>query len=758
MAGGSSTLQTQLNAGELSPLLYGRTDLARYAAGARYSLNMLPLAQGPSTRRPGSQFLGSVQNHDKRSWLARFVFGPRDAWLIEFGDSVLRLWTDGGLALSGGSPILLTTPYAATQLVDEDGCFRLRLAQAGDLSWIASGQNRVRLLKRLAVDTWTIEIFTPEGGPWEKENTGTTTVYASAATGSVTLTASSAIFTSAHVDSLFRIWSENPAGVRPWEAQQNITATGELRRSDGKVYKALNTGWTGNTRPTHTRGKAFDASDTIPDPDGSGSIAAGIEWEYQHAGYGWVEITGFTSSTVVTGTVKSRLPADVVGSGNATTRWQFGAWGGSAGWPLAVGFAFDRLVFARGRTLWMSRTDDFFSFHDRSHGQVLADDGLTLTLTGPEINEIRWLQDTAAGLVIGTDGGEYLLSKQNGSQVLGAVTDGTRNVQVQRQTSYGVASVRPAAAHGRTLFIQAGNRSLRELTYRLETDRLGAADLSIIAEHMLEPGIVDMAWQGTPDNVLWLALADGTLATLTYMPEQEVLAWSRHQLGGAAIVESVETIPTQDGSRYEVWLAVRRTINGAVRRYVERLAGRWRYGANVAAQEGRFLDSWLAYDGAPAATFSGATHLHNQIVACLADGTIRPRRTIGAGGTYELDQPASKGYLGLPYTSQLEGLPPPGGDAMGPTDGRRVRTRRVGLLVLESGPYETGRGDGTWRRGIDERARDLPLGSAPPLVTGWQHGTGELGHNERQIVAVRTDEPQPLTIAAKLELRDAGNP
>ena len=68
-----------------------------------------------------------------------------------------------------------------------------------------------------------------------------------------------------------------------------------------------NTATTGTITPTHTEGARYDGDN-------------GVQWQYLHSGYGWGEITGFTSTTVVDFTVISRIPADAVGSGNASTR------------------------------------------------------------------------------------------------------------------------------------------------------------------------------------------------------------------------------------------------------------------------------------------------------------------------------------------------------------------------------------------------------------------------------------------------------
>jgi len=109
-----------------------------------------------------------------------------------------------------------------------------------------------------------------------------------------------------------------------------------------------------------------------------------------------------------------------------------------------------------------------------------------------------------------------------------------------------------------------------------------AFDLTLLNDRILKDGVIQMAYQQEPDSVIWAVRGDGQLATLTYQPDQDVLGWSRQIIGGAfqgshAVVESVATIPGQDGAgqfkssaeRDEVWVVVKREINGTTKRYIE---------------------------------------------------------------------------------------------------------------------------------------------------------------------------------------------
>jgi hypothetical protein len=744
----ASPLFPALNGGELSPLLIARIDLAKFGVAVRRLLNWLPLKEGPITRRPGFRHLGAVRNSAQRTWLVPFVFGRLDAWVLELSSSNLRFWHEGGLVeTSPGNPYVVSTPWGATNLENDEGAFRLTFAQARDRMWFAGGRKSPRLLERSAATSWTLSTFAPQEGPWMKENTDKSlTMWASAGVNTVgsvvTLTKSSA-FTPWPADwnnssNLIRLFVSPSSAKTPWEPGKAV-ALNARRYSDGKCYVAKNAGTTGTVRPVHTAGRQFDG-------DG------GVEWEFLHPGYGVVSYWAGVDATNFNVKIVEPLPSELFSaSADATYRWQVHAWDGDVYAPQAVGFAFSRLVFARGNTLWFSRTDDFFSFADRSFGEVLADDGVTVTLTGPEITEVRWLHETAAGLLVGTDGGEYLVTKANNSEVFGAVTDATRNVEAKQHTAYGCAPIRPALAHGKALTVDASRSELREIERRLEVDRLSGLDLTAMAGHILGAGVIWTAWQGKPDNLLWCGLEDGTLACLSYLPEQEVVAWSRHEVAGTdagpAVVEHGVTIPADDGKSSELWVVTRRTVNGGTVRHVERLAPRWRHGAGLGPGDSRHVDAWLTYSGSPTTTISGLSHLRGEEVHGLADGFAVGPLTVSAGGSVTLPNAASSVVLGLPYTSSVALLVPDGGGQEGPATQKLRRARRMIATILESGDAFRA-GVLAVLRSISERSAQLPLDTVPPLVSGDVVVPLDLGRSYRPDLRLEVDSPLPFTVAA----------
>lgn len=190
------TLKSALNAGELSPLLRGRMDVARYQNGLERCRNMLPLVGGGVTRRPGTRYVAeAAQTADVL--LFPFVVstsGTRIGYMLEFTTLKIRVYKDGAPVLSGGSPLEIVTTYTAEQLAD------IHFAANENSLYLAHPQHAPRRLLRTTDTDWTLENINIRKQPLRRPiGTEDITIQASATTGVVTLTASAALFHVGHV-------------------------------------------------------------------------------------------------------------------------------------------------------------------------------------------------------------------------------------------------------------------------------------------------------------------------------------------------------------------------------------------------------------------------------------------------------------------------------------------------------------------------------------------------------------------------------
>lgn len=589
----ASPIQGSFNGGEWSPRAEGRVDVAKYGSSTRRLECFLPMVQGPAVKLGGFRYVAEVKDSSARTWLVRFEYNTQQAYVLEFGHLYVRVYANHGQVLSGGLPLEVATPYTSSDLTNSDGTFGLRMIESADVLYITHTSYAPRKLARTGPTTWVLTTLSPQGGPFKTENITATTVYASATTGAVTLTASAGIFQAGHVGSLFFLKVQDLSKIPPWEAYTEIVnGTGNnplnlRRRSDSKNYICTTsyaiTGAgltaavrTGTIKPVHTSGTSKDGTGNSVN---NVAELVGVDWQFTDPGYGAVLITGYTSPTQVAGTVVAMsnsgiaaLPSYVVGAGNPTTRWAFGAWSSVEGWPSHVAFFRERLVFGRAQRVWMSVAGDYECFDKyNDSGEVAADQAITVDLQSTQVNNMLWMETfspSVEALMVGTAASEFVVKSQTENMVFGP-----ENVTSAMVSTYGSRNLQPRRIGNVILYAQRAGTKLRDLNYDFYSNQDGSNDQSVLSEHLLLPGVQQIDYQQEPFSVLWTAMRDGSLAAMTYSreqyPEPPHGGWSRHPVaGGLGAVESVCCIPDPDQSRDEMWTIVKITVNGTTKRYV----------------------------------------------------------------------------------------------------------------------------------------------------------------------------------------------
>ena len=747
----ASPLRSTFNAGELSPLMDGRTDVGKYANGCKVLENFIPAVQGPAVRRAGTRYVNEVKASANRTWLARFEFNVTQAYVLEFGDQYIRFYTNHGVLLSGGSPYEIASPYAVADLTDTtDGTFTLSMVQSGDVIYIAHPNYPTQKLSRFGNTNWTIAPVVFANGPFKTQNsTKANTIYASATTGTVTLTASSATFTSAMVGSYIYLEPADLSVIKPWTAGQEYTTNpfNTFRRSDGKTYICKTNGtptsgkvWrTGGDKPIHTYGTQADGDGSAV--SGTTCEKQGLDWLYVDSGYGYAKITGYTNSTTVTADVQGDwpLPNGVVGSTNATFRWAMGSFSAVEGYPSKVCFFRERLTLSKGQQLFFSVAGDFENFANKdASGQIVADRAIQVTISSDVVNTVQWLSPNQS-LLIGTSGAEFACAENTTNE---AFAPG--NVKIEKQTSEGSRSVAPVGVGYSTLMVQRSGRKVKELSYNFQQNGYVSNDLTVLAEHVTKTGIVQTTWHKEPYVAMWSVRSDGALLGFTFNKEQDVLGWHRHTLGGSGIVESVCVIPSPNRDRDELWMIVKRTINGATKRYVEYLEREYQDGD--AQADAFYVDAGATYSGSPVTTISGLGYLEGKTVQVLADGSAHPDVVV-TSGAITLQRSASKVQVGLGFTSTLQTNRIEAGAGDGTAQGKTKRITKVVIrfyntLGAKAGP------DATHLDQIEFRTGSSLMDVAPPLFTGDKLIEWPGGYDFDGYVMVKQDQPLPMTVVA----------
>ena len=599
--------QASFGAGEMSPDLYGRDDLDRYAVGARSLYNFFAHPFGGASNRPGTKFINSVKNSTKATRLVPFQFSQTQAYVLEFGDYYIRFYKDGGIIVDGSNNIVeVATPYSASEV------YNLHFTQSADTLYICHRSFQPRTLTRSSHTSWTLSKFSNIRGPVREENTTSDTLTASGLTGEVTVTASSpgaGGFEARHVGMMFRmshsvngqfvsisnVSSQTTGAIRcygDWSLVVSDAETGDLQ-----VQQSDDNGSTWKTIKEY----ALYSTSTLSDSGTTDrpcllrlvwSGGNGFRVYLSAAPYmndAFLTITEVLSATQVKAVVYTDANENVWGlsSTSPTMYFALGAWNEFYGYPRCCVFYQDRLVFASTTedplTLWFSETGNYVGFYQHS-GTLQDDDAIIAPLVSSAVNAIENMVSLGYILCF-TAGGEWKVGASSASAALTY-----KSISAVQQSYIGSSPLPPVVVGDRALYATALGNVVNDFAYDVYSDTFKGSDLTLYARHLFRNySIIDWAYQSAPDNIIWVIRSDGKVLSFTFIKEQEVWAWGIHETSG--MVESICSIAGD--SQNDIYFVVKRTINGSTVRYVEKLAPRM---ASNNIRDQFFVDAGLTYD------------------------------------------------------------------------------------------------------------------------------------------------------------------
>jgi hypothetical protein len=556
--------QWSFNGGELSQRIQTRVDLEVSRIALATMLGWLPLLQGPALAAPGTHFVASAAGPSR---LIPFEYNPTQGYAIEASTGAFRFYTnDTRIESSPGVPYEVAHGYSYDELLALD------YQQSADVLYLAGAGKKQQKLSRLAAATFAIADLDLRNGPIETGNsdeTITVSVSAGALTvgGTPTLVSNNPIFAAGDVGSLFEIEAKDFNDIKSWEPGVDNVPNGTKLQWGGRVYQIVAvTDFTGSVPPEHDEGDAWDGIGVGQDSGDHGPYGCKLRYLYNR--FGLVKIIQFLSPTSVKVQVIKRL-ADSVAT-TPTWKWAFGAFSDTRGWPDTVGLWNDCLVFTKGNKGFTSVIGEFDNFaHRDSSGDFQRD--LAGQFTLPTHATVNW-QAADRYLLLGTD------TANSPSSAFRSRPE-RRDRRCSRsgcKVRNGSKKTKPIQADGRMLFVQKAGRKLRELGYAIQQDRYVAPDMTRLADHIGIPGYTELAWQAEPERLAWAVRGDGTLAAMTYDPEQQVMGWCRRELGGGCSRRSACRITDPDGKRDQLWLSVEARNRGA--HWVLRMAKLWELG------------------------------------------------------------------------------------------------------------------------------------------------------------------------------------
>jgi hypothetical protein len=472
--------------------------------------------------------------------------------------------------------------------------------------------------------------------------------------------------------------------------------------------------------------------------------------------WGYVQITAFTSTTVVTVTVLSTLT-----NTNAKTNWRMGVWSATTGYPSCATFYEDRLFFA-GATVYPQRFDgsnssQYTNFSpSATDGTVSASNAVSGVLNSVDVNAIQWMAPHDKGLLIGTTRSEWRVRATNQDD---AITP--TNITFKPQTSRGSTATAPVAAGDAVLFIQRAGRKLREMAHVAVLDKFKTPDLTALAEHVSSPSMEELTYQEQPQAIVWARRSDGVLLGMSYDRDAGVIAWHRHELGGSSsadgldipILKSMAVVVDPTGVRDEWYGIVQRYINGGTKQYVEYMSKTWETGD---AQENAFYVDCGWTDLTPGTdTITGLWHLEGETLGVYIDGAHLPDVTV-SNGTAVLATTGTVKTIGYFYPSDGQTMPLEGGSQDGSSQGKIKRIAKLGFWLLDTlglkyGPDADNLTELIVRQWGDE------FGVATSLFTGVLRERFEGDYDKLGQVYFRSDGPFPANVLALMPQFDTAD-
>lgn len=764
------TLHSNFTAGELAPAVWARADLPKYAQGAKELRNLLVRPQGGVTSRPGTQYVAEIPGPlDVPLQLMPFTIAASESYVLCWGDGQLFIVRDGGLVAKASTSRTVTVTtvngvarcqltshgFTANALVfvDQttdtglDRClFRVEL-DGPNAFWLRTVPGNVRAPRRdLPDNTARVTAIYSVVSPYP------------ASALPVALARDQATGYILHRDYAVRRLQRQ--AVDNWiltaetfgpsiSPPTNVTATRE-QNNGNKTYRYVVSavdGATGEESLPSAEATVNNAGSNYKNRISWDPVAeAGryIVYKFDNGVFGYIggtDGTSFVDDDITPDT--SDTPQKLVNPFNSANNY-----------PAYGTFFEQRLVLAGTRAavggVWMSQTATPRNFNVSQ--PLKASDAISFRVRANEITELTGVIPMDK-LVLLTASGAWTVRGGEQQEYLTP-----RNVVLRPLLTRGAAAVPPLLIGDVALYATRGGRELRDLSL---TRDVTSIDLTILARHLFDNrSIQAMAYQQSPFSVVWVVFDDGKVAAMTYIPEHQIWAWSSIEFGGTDVfVESVASVPEARGDA--VYFLLRRRVNGAMRRYVERLVDLWpavtvpadasyerdRY---APAELASFLDCSRRYVlAAQTKAIDGLHHLEGERVAVVADGEVFTNLVV-TNGTIELPTLARVIDVGYPFMRRLRTLDLDLGSVadVGTVLNRPKTAVEVHVLV------ENTRG---FKLGYEAKSRvqwagqsSLAPSSDPMLFSGYVRLTPWWDWAPGGNLIVEQPAPLPLTIGAVL--------
>lgn len=570
-----SPIQNDFSGGVFSPVAQARSDLQRYKVGLALCENAIPTNQGPATKRSGTRFLAFPPVNGPTR-LIPFSYSNGENFMIEFTDFTMRIYKNRTLLLVGASP------YSSAELRD------LKYTQSLNKLFLVSGGRIPTVLTRQTDLIWSLDDFPFYFPPLLSNG----------------LDSRLTIITNPTLSALVTVNTVGPNTTVISKFNNALNITNVVDRGDGvpritvNIPNALANGSlvniSGVTGTTNVNGDHFLTKSspltydligvTFNAPYGAGGslapalvltgdVGRAIALRLGTTPWFYSQIIGIADCHNVL--VNLNHPASPINVD--TSFFKLGAFGDSIGWPNAIAFHQNRLYMAgpQSNTMYGSVVNDYTNFIPvnsyladgtlNNNAVVTASDAVTFTANSPTSNKIEWMVSDEYGMIVGTNGGVFVLRSSSFGEPITAT-----NANLVWVDTVGVASYQAIRTEKSTIYVSSSLKKVFEIKYYYNIDGFKKTDLTEIAYDIAGEGFTGgPVMQDQPGGVL-VFMKKESIAMLTFSRSTDALqaGWSEHFIGGK--YDSSLTPPrpidiavlfNPDTNSDDLWLAMNRTLD-----------------------------------------------------------------------------------------------------------------------------------------------------------------------------------------------------
>ena len=405
------------------------------------------------------------------------------------------------------------------------------------------------------------------------------------------------------------------------------------------------------------------------------------------------------------------------------------------GWPALSCYFENRLILARSKaepqSMWGSKAFNTTTF-----------------CPGPDDNEaFSWEMASEENGEITAIAGTKIIFVATRNRLMRAVTtDGITptNFRLVEALGYGFAKVKPVKLGTYIGFVRNQGNALIAVRYNDAYGNMEDADMTQVASHVSDAGIVQLTSAKAKELRLYALRGDGNVAIGTFLDQPALPSWTSMNTPGGTI----ESVAVMEGFRGDqIWMSVKRTINGQTRRYLERMI------------PNNFLDCSVGIDKvtitseATGKRVSGLGHLEGQTITVMLAGSAYPDLTVTSGSVLVPNTTAvsyEPFLAGLPYKSKIVTHRVAQMLRDGTDQGRNKAIKSIGVRVKDT-RHLLAR---TIVNEVEMKAEpfvfkrtNTPMDSMRPAVSGNAEAKPETDYDTEGYAVLETDMPWDATIS-----------